>query len=109
MPFASIARVNPSREREKSMKKVVMTASEIGCSIVVKDMASTRSLLSFLKGKGLIKDFQVYAVDFQIGEAKCMEISFTDNVFDEAVTIEGKISTVIVPAEYKEVFKGIVP
>lgn len=109
MPFAKIARVSSTRERERSMKKVIMIASELGCSIVVKDLASTRSLLSFLKGKEMIKEFQVYAVDFQIAGSKCMEISFTDKVFDEAVTVEGKTSTVIVPAEHKEAFQGIVP
>jgi hypothetical protein len=109
MPFATIRRVSASREREKSMKKVIMTASELGCSVIIKDLASNRSLISFLRSKELIKPCQIFSVDMKFGEDKCMEIAFSDAIFNEAVTITGNHATVIVPAEYQKEFREVVP
>jgi hypothetical protein len=91
------------------MKKVLMLASELKCSIVTKDMASHRSLVSFLKGKGMIGECQVYTVDLRIGDAKAIEIAFSDAIFDEAVKIEGQHTTVYVPSEFADKFREVVP
>jgi hypothetical protein len=109
MPFASIKRVSASREREKSMKKVMMLASTLKCSIIVKDLASNRSLVSFLRGKEIIGECKIYSVDLKLGEEKAMEIAFSEETFNEAVTITGNHATVIVPKEYEQQFREVVP
>jgi hypothetical protein len=91
------------------MRKVMILASELKCSIVVKDLASNRSLLSFLKSKNLISEFNVYAVDVKFGDDKGMEVSFSDTLFDEAVKIDGKNTSIIVPKEYEKEFREVVP
>ena len=109
MPFASIRRVSPSRERERSMKKVLLRASELGCSVIIKDLASNRSLVSFLRGKELIKPASIYSVELKLDDEKAMEVAFSDTVYDEAVLLRGNHTAIMVPAELKAEFEGIVP
>jgi hypothetical protein len=109
MPFASIKRVAATREREKSMKKVLLKASELGCSVIVKDLASNRSLVSFLRSKELIKPCSIYSVEISIDNEKAMEVAFSDEVYAEAILLRGKNTAIMVPAEFRAEFEGIVP
>jgi hypothetical protein len=109
MPFANIRRVKASRERERSMKRVLMKASELECSVIVRDLASNRSLVSFLRGKDMVKPCSIYSVELRLDGEKAMEVAFSDRVYDEAVLVRGDHTAIMVPAELKAEFEGIVP
>jgi hypothetical protein len=91
------------------MKKVIMLASTLKCSVIVKEAASNRSLVSFLRKEKLIGDCQIYSVDVKLDGEKAIEIAFSDQVFDQAETIKGDHTQVIVPAEFVDRFREIVP
>jgi hypothetical protein len=91
------------------MKRVLMKASELECSVIVKDLASNRSLVSFLRGKDVIKPCSIYSVEVKLDDEKAMEVAFSDQVYAEAVLLRGNHTAIMVPAEFKAEFEGIVP